>query len=56
MFIKYISDTYFYAAITFEQYLKIVFDALLAAEFCNCVTGRGDCENDGRTTVVVTGL
>jgi hypothetical protein len=36
--------------------LKTVFVALLDAAFCNCETGNGDCVNDGRTTVVVTGL
>lgn len=36
--------------------LRTVFVALLAAEFCKCGTGSGDCVNDGRTTVVVTGL
>ena len=41
---------------TFEIYLRTVFVALLAAGFCNCVTGRADCDNDGLTTVVVTGL
>lgn len=36
--------------------LRTVLVALLTEEFCNCVTGSGDCENEGLTTVVVTGL
>ena len=44
------------AVFTFEVYLRTVFVALFATGFCSCVTGRTDCDNDGRTTVAVTGI
>ena len=56
LYVKFRNYNIYGPIFTIESYLKTVFVALLDAAFCSCETGNGDCVNDGRTTVVVTGL